>query len=170
MVVCLETPSPPRLPSSSASGHPSSNRSRADDCPYGWTAKAHGRSARSWRARPAARHLASPTPAPSATRVAPLTRSPDRAAGRRTTPLAGPPKRHRTARTGNRIPAWRNSGQTSGASGMSMPGLTPGNGPLALGLMSKSKISVGSHKVAQALGMSTTPLIWPCTGATPRMA
>ena len=33
----------------------------------------------------------------------------------------------------------------------------------------QSKISVGSHSVAQALGMSTTPLIWPCTGAVPRI-
>ena len=42
-------------------------------------------------------------------------------------------------------------------------------GPAALGLMSKSKICVGSHSVAQALGTSTTPLMWPCTGAVPRM-
>jgi hypothetical protein len=40
-------------------------------------------------------------------------------------------------------------------------------GPAAVGLMSKSKISVGSHSVAQALGTSTTPLMWPCTGAVP---
>ena len=32
-------------------------------------------------------------------------------------------------------------------------------GPAAVGLMSNSKISVGNHKVAQALGTSTTPLI-----------
>jgi hypothetical protein len=43
-------------------------------------------------------------------------------------------------------------------------------GPLALSLMSKSKISVGSHSVAQALGISTIPLIWPSTGAVPRIA
>lgn len=42
-------------------------------------------------------------------------------------------------------------------------------GPAALGLMSKSKMPVGSHSVAQELGTSTTPLIWPCTGAVPRM-
>jgi hypothetical protein len=42
-------------------------------------------------------------------------------------------------------------------------------GPAALGLMSKSKICVGSHKVAHAFGTSTTPLMWPCTGAVPRI-
>ena len=42
-------------------------------------------------------------------------------------------------------------------------------GPAADGLMSNWKISVGSHSVAQAFGMSTTPLMWPCTGAVPRM-
>jgi DNA-binding CsgD family transcriptional regulator len=36
-------------------------------------------------------------------------------------------------------------------------------GPAALGLMSKSKICVGNHKVAHAFGISTTPLMWPCT-------
>jgi hypothetical protein len=34
-------------------------------------------------------------------------------------------------------------------------------GPAALGMTSKSKMSVGSHKVAQAFGMSTTPEMWP---------
>lgn len=43
-------------------------------------------------------------------------------------------------------------------------------GPSAFGFRSKSKISVGSHKVAQAFGISTTPLIWPSTGAVPRIA
>jgi len=38
-------------------------------------------------------------------------------------------------------------------------------GPAAVGLMSNSKISVGSHTVAHAFGMSTTPLMCPCTGA-----
>jgi hypothetical protein len=42
-------------------------------------------------------------------------------------------------------------------------------GPAAFGLMSKSKICVGSHSVAQELGTSTTPLMWPCTGAVPRI-
>src|SRR5690606_20646642 len=55
------------------------------------------------------------------------------------------------------------------AAGMSGPGVTSFSGPSALGLRSKSKISVGSHRVAQALGMSTTPLMWPSTGAVPRM-
>jgi hypothetical protein len=36
-------------------------------------------------------------------------------------------------------------------------------------MMSKSKISVGSHSVAQAFGTSTTPLMCPCTGAVPRI-
>ena len=42
-------------------------------------------------------------------------------------------------------------------------------GPAAVGLMSNSKISVGSQSVAQAFGMSTTPLMCPCTGAVPRI-
>jgi hypothetical protein len=33
-----------------------------------------------------------------------------------------------------------------------------------------SKMSVGSQSVAQAFGMSTTPEMWPCTGAVPRIA
>jgi len=37
------------------------------------------------------------------------------------------------------------------------------------GMMSKSKISVGSHSVAQAFGTSTTPEIWPWQGAVPRI-
>jgi len=40
-------------------------------------------------------------------------------------------------------------------------------GPSALGMMSKSNISVGIHRVAQTLGTSTMPLICPCTGAVP---
>ena len=42
-------------------------------------------------------------------------------------------------------------------------------GPADDGMMSKSKISVGSHSVAQALGTSTTPEIWPWHGAVPRI-
>jgi hypothetical protein len=42
-------------------------------------------------------------------------------------------------------------------------------GPADEGMMSKSKISVGSHNVAQAFGISTTPEMWPCTGAVPRI-
>lgn len=49
--------------------------------------------------------------------------------------------------------------QTSGDSGMSTPFVTDAVGPFADGLMSKSKIAVGSHSVAQAFGMSTTPLM-----------
>src|SRR4051794_14710068 len=58
----------------------------------------------------------------------------------------------------------------SGDIGISIP---PSNclvGPAAHGMTSKSKMSVGSHKVAQALGMSTTPEMWPWHGAVPRMA
>src|SRR6202012_4660201 len=42
-------------------------------------------------------------------------------------------------------------------------------GPADDGITSKSNISVGSHKVAQALGTSTTPEMWPWHGAVPRM-
>jgi hypothetical protein len=42
-------------------------------------------------------------------------------------------------------------------------------GEFAFGRMSKSKICVGSHSVAQARRMSTTPLMWPWTGAVPRI-
>jgi hypothetical protein len=41
-------------------------------------------------------------------------------------------------------------------------------GPAEDGITSKSKISVGSHSVAQ-LGTSTTPEIWPWHGAVPRI-
>jgi hypothetical protein len=57
----------------------------------------------------------------------------------------------------------------SGASGSVTPGLTILLGPEALGRISKSKISVGKYKVAQAFGMSTTPLMCPWTGAVPRI-
>src|SRR5689334_15070055 len=54
-------------------------------------------------------------------------------------------------------------------SGMSMLPSIIFTGPAAFGLMSKSKICVGSQSVAQELGTSTTPLMWPCTGAVPRI-
>jgi hypothetical protein len=57
----------------------------------------------------------------------------------------------------------------SGDSDTSTPPLMCLIGPADDGMISKSKISVGRYSVAQALGMSTTPLIWPCTGATPRI-
>jgi hypothetical protein len=50
---------------------------------------------------------------------------------------------------------------TSSESGTSIEPSKNFCGPAALGLMSKSKISVGSHNVAQAFGMSTTPEICP---------
>jgi len=58
----------------------------------------------------------------------------------------------------------------SGDIGISTPPLICFIGPSAFGMMSNSKISVGSHSVAQALGISTTPEMCPCTGAVPRMA
>src|ERR1700722_9975925 len=42
-------------------------------------------------------------------------------------------------------------------------------GPAEDGMISKSKISVGSHNVAQAFGTSTTPEMWPWHGAVPRI-
>ena len=58
----------------------------------------------------------------------------------------------------------------SGDNGISTPPFTCLIGPAALGMMSKSKISVGSQSVAQALGISTTPEMWPWHGAVPRIA
>lgn len=52
---------------------------------------------------------------------------------------------------------------------ISVPGVTSFSGPSAFGLISKSKISVGIQSVAQALGISTMPLICPSTGAVPRI-
>src|SRR5579863_363677 len=49
----------------------------------------------------------------------------------------------------------------SGESATSTPPLTCLTGPAADGMMSKSKISVGRYSVAQAFGISTTPLMWP---------
>jgi hypothetical protein len=43
-------------------------------------------------------------------------------------------------------------------------------GPLAFGLMSKAKISVGNASVAHAFGMSTIPLMRPSIGAVPKIA
>jgi hypothetical protein len=57
----------------------------------------------------------------------------------------------------------------SGDSGIGTPPLTCLIGPAALGIRSKSKISVGSQSVAQALGISTTPEICPWHGAVPRI-
>ena len=49
----------------------------------------------------------------------------------------------------------------SGDKGIGTSVVTDFTGPAADGLMSKSKICVGSHKVAHAFGISTTPLICP---------
>ena len=57
----------------------------------------------------------------------------------------------------------------SGESGIWMSPLMCLIGPADDGMMSKSKISVGSHSVAQALGTSTTPEMWPWHGAVPRI-
>jgi hypothetical protein len=51
----------------------------------------------------------------------------------------------------------------------SFPSGIIGTGAL-LGRMSMAKISVGMASVAQALGMSTIPLIRPSTGAVPKIA
>ena len=58
----------------------------------------------------------------------------------------------------------------SGDMGMSTPPLTCLTGPSAPGITSNAKMSVGSQSVAQALGMSTTPEMWPWHGAVPRIA
>ena len=50
-------------------------------------------------------------------------------------------------------------GYLSGDIGISTPPLMCLIGPAALGITSKSKMSVGSHNVAQAFGISTTPEI-----------
>ena len=71
-------------------------------------------------------------------------------------------------RVPSRMPSRRET-YLSGESDTSTPPLMCLMGPADEGMMSKSKISVGRYSVAQAFGISTTPLIWPCTGATPRM-
>ncbi len=50
-----------------------------------------------------------------------------------------------------------------------LPG-TDLDGPFAFGRMSNAKISEGTYSVAHAFGISTMPLMWPSTGAVPRMA
>jgi hypothetical protein len=69
------------------------------------------------------------------------------------------------------VPASRRAGRTylSGDSGIWMSPLMCLIGPTDDGMMSKSKISVGNHSVAQAFGTSTTPEIWPWQGAVPRI-
>jgi hypothetical protein len=74
-------------------------------------------------------------------------------------------RRHSPRRRVSRDPAY-----LSGDVGMSTPPLMCLMGPDAFGITSKSKMSVGSHSVAQAFGISTTPEMWPCTGAVPRIA
>src|ERR1700687_3911944 len=69
-----------------------------------------------------------------------------------------------------RRPASRRAGSyMSCDSGIWMSRLICLMGPADDGMMSKSKISVGSHSVAQALGTSTTPEMWPWHGAVPRI-
>src|SRR3984957_14083127 len=67
----------------------------------------------------------------------------------------------------SRIPSRRD--YLSCESGIWMSPLMCLIGPADDGMMSKSKISVGNHSVAQALGTSTTPEIWPWHGAVPRI-
>src|SRR3954454_8922851 len=66
-------------------------------------------------------------------------------------------------------PIAQGEGYLSGEIGIWMSPVMCLIGPADDGITSKSKISVGSHKVAQALGTSTTPEMWPCTGAVPRI-
>src|SRR5437764_6328764 len=62
---------------------------------------------------------------------------------------------------GPAVPQSRRRSYLSGDIGISTPGMTCLVGPAALGMTSKSKISVGSHSVAQAFGISTTPEMCP---------
>ena len=131
------------------------------------TASARWRCVRWWRGRRAARHPCRTGTGRTAAPAAPGRRTRRKAAAPGTPPSGAPPRTGRSAGSRTRRWAWRD--HRSGASGMSTPPLMPPLGPSAPGLMSKSKISVGSHNVAQELGMSTTPLMCPCTGAVPRM-
>ena len=65
-------------------------------------------------------------------------------------------------------PAHRDS-YLSCESGIWMSPLICLMGPADDGMTSKSKISVGNHNVAHALGTSTTPEMWPWHGAVPRI-
>lgn len=56
------------------------------------------------------------------------------------------------------------------ATARSLPPRSINFGPSALIEISKSKIPVGSHRVAHAFGISTMPLMCPSTGAVPRIA
>ena len=67
-------------------------------------------------------------------------------------------------------PLCRAEHHLSGDIGISTALITCLVGPAAHGMTSKSKMSVGSHKVAHAFGMSTTPEMCPWHGAVPRMA
>lgn len=58
-------------------------------------------------------------------------------------------------------PLCRAEHHLSGDIGISTALITCLVGPAAHGMTSKSKMSVGSHKVAHAFGMSTTPEMWP---------
>lgn len=97
----------------------------------------------------------------------PSGRSGDIRLGHHGPPCAASPRMSRSRGSDSRKPAWSYS--LSCDSGMSIEPSRYFTGPAAVGLMSKSKICVGSHNVAQAFGTSTTPLMWPCTGAVPRI-
>ena len=79
------------------------------------------------------------------------------------------PRRMRGGRYSSRPAPTSRRDHLSGDSDTSTPPLMCLIGPADDGMMSKSKISVGRYSVAQAFGISTTPLICPCTGATPRI-
>lgn len=72
---------------------------------------------------------------------------------------------------GRAIPRAARLHHRSWAMGMSTEPSTSRVGPSTEGINAEpfSKMSVGSHSVAQAFGTSTTPEICPCTGAVPRI-
>ena len=103
-------------------------------------------------------------PAPPESRIA------DKPQAHRDRRSGASPRRSRNRHSCNHRWASQCSVQArSGDSGIAMEPSRCLTGPAAFGLMSKSKICVGTHSVAQALGTSTTPLMWPCTGAVPRI-
>jgi hypothetical protein len=65
---------------------------------------------------------------------------------------------------------WLKRNYLSGDIGISIPPVTCFVGPSEPGITSNANMSVGNHNVAQAFGISTTPEMWPCTGAVPKMA
>src|SRR5260221_7738924 len=75
----------------------------------------------------------------------------------------------RVCREGKPVSTFPDHAHLSCESGIWMSPVICFTGPADDGMMSKSKISVGSHSVAQAFGTSTTPEMWPWHGAVPRI-